>query len=214
MCHPDLDHAVHSRVSQPACEARCPWRARLAFLVFRALDKPDQAITKLPLKTQLRVLFISTAASSAATARADTLVSASAGCHGTDGFSRARYIPTIQGLNFQYFYATMRALNKDQRSSTSMGRIAKGYRSSKLQRLVLHENLIALMQYAIRVRAQMPRVDALPMSERSAPAFTRRASPSLGGPPPFPIGLRDLFGVFSQVVRDRAVFVRKEACDL
>jgi len=47
-------------------------------------------------------------------------------------------MPTIQGLNFQYFYAVMQEYRKDQRPSTIMGRIAKGYRSSELQRMALH----------------------------------------------------------------------------
>jgi len=70
--------------------------------------------------------------------RADTLYTACAGCHGTDGISQSTHIPTIRGLNFQYFYATMQAYRKDRRPSTIMGRIAKGYRSGKLQRMALY----------------------------------------------------------------------------
>jgi sulfide dehydrogenase cytochrome subunit len=95
-------------------------------------------MTRLPLHTTLRALLTSAAVVFAATAQADTLYSACAGCHGTDGVSHSSHMPTIQGLNFQYFYATMRAYKKDQRPSTIMGRIAKGYRSSKLQRMALH----------------------------------------------------------------------------
>jgi len=69
---------------------------------------------------------------------ADSLYASCAGCHGTGGISHAEHIPTISGLNFQYFYATMQAYRKDQRPSTVMGRIAKGYRSSKLQRMALY----------------------------------------------------------------------------
>jgi len=47
-------------------------------------------------------------------------------------------MPTIAGLNFRYFYATMQAFRKDRRSSTIMGRIAKGFRSSQLQLMALH----------------------------------------------------------------------------
>jgi len=71
-------------------------------------------------------------------AQSNSLYSSCAGCHGTDGVSQSTHIPTIQGLNFQYFYATMQAYKKDQRPSTIMGRIAKGYRSGKLQRMALH----------------------------------------------------------------------------
>jgi sulfide dehydrogenase cytochrome subunit len=47
-------------------------------------------------------------------------------------------MPTIAGLNFQYFYATMQAFKKDRRNSTIMGRIAKGYKTSQLQRMALY----------------------------------------------------------------------------
>jgi sulfide dehydrogenase cytochrome subunit len=70
--------------------------------------------------------------------RSNSLFSSCAGCHGTDGVSHSPHMPTIAGLNFQYFYATMRAFRKDQRPSTIMGRIAKGYRSSQLQQMALH----------------------------------------------------------------------------
>ncbi|KAA6184458.1 c-type cytochrome [Thiohalocapsa marina] len=60
------------------------------------------------------------------------------GCHGPDGISRGPHIPTIAGLNFQYFYATMQAFRKDRRQSSVMGRIAKGYKSGQLQRMALH----------------------------------------------------------------------------
>jgi sulfide dehydrogenase cytochrome subunit len=60
------------------------------------------------------------------------------GCHGPSGVSTAPYIPTIAGLNFQYFYSAMEALKKDRRRSTIMGRIAKGYKTSQLQRMALH----------------------------------------------------------------------------
>jgi sulfide dehydrogenase cytochrome subunit len=72
------------------------------------------------------------------TGYADTLYTVCAGCHGTGGVSQSTHIPTIQGLNFQYFYATMQAYRKDRRPSTIMGRIAKGFRSSQLQRMALH----------------------------------------------------------------------------
>ena len=92
-----------------------------------------------PLRSPLlRTLALNAVLITPVTAAADTLFSACAGCHGTDGVSHATHIPTIQGLNFQYFYATMRAFRKDQRPSTIMGRIARGYSSSKLQQMALH----------------------------------------------------------------------------
>jgi sulfide dehydrogenase cytochrome subunit len=47
-------------------------------------------------------------------------------------------MPSIGGLNFRYFYATMQSFRKDRRASTVMGRIAKGYRSGDLQTMALH----------------------------------------------------------------------------
>ncbi len=72
------------------------------------------------------------------TVYSDSLYSSCAGCHGTDGVNQSTHIPTIQGLNFQYFYASMQDFRKDRRPSTVMGRIAKGYKSSQLQMMALH----------------------------------------------------------------------------
>lgn len=69
---------------------------------------------------------------------ADTAHLACYGCHGPNGVSEAEHMPTIAGLNFQYFYSTMRAFRNDERNSTIMGRIAKGYRTSQLQRMALY----------------------------------------------------------------------------
>jgi sulfide dehydrogenase cytochrome subunit len=71
-------------------------------------------------------------------AGADTLYWACNGCHGPNGISEGRHIPTIAGLNFRYFYAAMQAYRKDRRKGSVMGRIAKGYDSVQLQRLALY----------------------------------------------------------------------------
>lgn len=71
-------------------------------------------------------------------AHPDTLYSACYGCHGTGGISQAPHMPTIAGLNFQYFYASMQSFKKDRRHSTIMGRIARGYKSGQLQRMALY----------------------------------------------------------------------------
>jgi sulfide dehydrogenase cytochrome subunit len=88
-------------------------------------------------RTLTNVLLISIGALFFTSARSDTLYSACYGCHGTAGVSGATHMPTIAGLNFQYFYATMQAFRKDRRKSTIMGRIAKGYRTSQLQHMAL-----------------------------------------------------------------------------
>lgn len=72
------------------------------------------------------------------TADADTLYWTCNGCHGPNGISESQDIPTIAGLNFRYFYATMQAFRKDRRKSSIMGRIAKGYKSGQLQRMALY----------------------------------------------------------------------------
>ncbi len=84
------------------------------------------------------LLLLAIGAMIAAPASAGVLEQNCNGCHGPSGLSTSPYIPTIAGLNFQYFYSAMRALKKDQRRSTIMGRIAKGYKPSQLQRMALH----------------------------------------------------------------------------
>lgn len=74
----------------------------------------------------------------AKTVGAESLYSACNGCHGPNGISEGRHIPTIAGLNFRYFYGAMQAFRKDRRRSTVMGRIAKGYTSVQLQKMALH----------------------------------------------------------------------------
>lgn len=69
---------------------------------------------------------------------ADTLHLACDGCHGPGGISQAEHIPSIDGLNFRYLYATLQGFRKELRHDTVMGRIMKGYRGGELQRLALH----------------------------------------------------------------------------
>jgi len=71
-------------------------------------------------------------------AGADTLHWACNSCHGPNGISEGRHIPTIAGLNFRYFYAAMQGYRKDRRESAVMGRIVKGYDSVQLQQLALY----------------------------------------------------------------------------
>jgi len=55
-----------------------------------------------------------------------------AGCHGTDGASRGE-APTIAGLSKEYLVATMTNYKADQRHSTIMGRLAKGYDAAEIE---------------------------------------------------------------------------------
>ena len=50
-----------------------------------------------------------------------------AGCHGTDGASGGPAIPTIAGMNGEYFVELMQGYQKDEVYGTIMNRIAKGY---------------------------------------------------------------------------------------
>ena len=58
---------------------------------------------------------------------ASMLADTCAGCHGTDGASIGPATPTIAGMSAEYFKETMKAYQEDDRKSTIMGRIARGY---------------------------------------------------------------------------------------
>ena len=58
-----------------------------------------------------------------ATMLADTC----AGCHGTDGVSTGPATPSLAGMSEIYMVDSMNAFKSGERSSTVMGRIAKGY---------------------------------------------------------------------------------------
>jgi sulfide dehydrogenase cytochrome subunit len=83
-------------------------------------------------------LILGAAVLFAGAAHPDSLYWSCNGCHGPDGVSEATHMPSIAGLNFRYFYATMQAFRKDRRSATIMGRIAKGYKSGQLQSMALY----------------------------------------------------------------------------
>lgn len=55
------------------------------------------------------------------------------GCHGPEGVSHGEYIPSISGLNYRYFMSTMLKFKKDERLSTIMGRMARGYKLKELR---------------------------------------------------------------------------------
>lgn len=57
----------------------------------------------------------------------DMLANACAGCHGTNGVSAGPSIPTIAGIDAEYFSSAMQGYKKGEWSSTVMGRLAKGY---------------------------------------------------------------------------------------
>ncbi len=93
----------------------------------------------MPIPTHLRLLtLLILGLPFAPPAGAEPLYWTCNGCHGPNGVSHGDHIPTIAGLNFRYFYATMQAFRRDLREGSVMGRIAKGYKSAQLQRLALH----------------------------------------------------------------------------
>ena len=55
------------------------------------------------------------------------------GCHGTNGVSTGGAVPSIAGMNERYFFTIMRGFKLDERYSTIMGRIAKGYRIKEIR---------------------------------------------------------------------------------
>lgn len=56
------------------------------------------------------------------------------GCHGTKGVG-APYMPTIAGLNRDYLRTVMLQYKTDERSSTIMGRLARGYTDTQIDAL-------------------------------------------------------------------------------
>jgi len=55
-----------------------------------------------------------------------------AGCHGTDGASGGPAIPSIGGMNAEYFNEVMKGYQSGEIYSTIMGRIAKGYTEEEI----------------------------------------------------------------------------------
>jgi sulfide dehydrogenase cytochrome subunit len=56
-----------------------------------------------------------------------------AGCHGTNGASLGDAIPSLAGLSATYLVEAMKAYKSDERESTIMGRIAKGYSEEQFE---------------------------------------------------------------------------------
>lgn len=61
------------------------------------------------------------------------LANTCAGCHGTYGASMGPAIPSIAGLEEEYFVDVMNAYKSGGRNATIMGRIAKGYNDSEIE---------------------------------------------------------------------------------
>jgi sulfide dehydrogenase cytochrome subunit len=59
------------------------------------------------------------------------LANACAGCHGTNGLSSTP-MPIISGLNQDYLKTILKQYKEDERPSTIMGRLARGYSDEQL----------------------------------------------------------------------------------
>ena len=69
----------------------------------------------------------------AGTPSAEMMANTCAGCHGTNGSSQGPASPTIAGISKDYFIETMQAYKSDERPSTIMSRIAKGYTDKEIE---------------------------------------------------------------------------------
>lgn len=69
----------------------------------------------------------------AATPSAEMLGNTCFGCHGTNGSSIGPATPTIAGISTEYFIEAMEAYASDERASTIMGRIARGYTEKEVE---------------------------------------------------------------------------------
>ncbi len=70
---------------------------------------------------------------SSAEPTAEALGYTCAGCHGTNGASTGNAIPSLAGLSEGYLIGAMNEYRDDERSSTIMGRIAKGYTEEQIE---------------------------------------------------------------------------------
>jgi sulfide dehydrogenase cytochrome subunit len=61
------------------------------------------------------------------------LANTCAGCHGTHGASAGDYMPIIGGLDKGFLTTILLEYKSDERESTIMGRIAKGYSENELK---------------------------------------------------------------------------------
>lgn len=60
------------------------------------------------------------------------------GCHGPDGASVGQHIPSIAGMHPRYLFTVMRSYKLDDRYSTIMGRVAKGYSVAEIRSMAAY----------------------------------------------------------------------------
>ncbi|WP_303900881.1 c-type cytochrome [Thiohalomonas denitrificans] len=81
----------------------------------------------------LGVLVLLPGAAIAAGPSAQALAFTCAGCHGTDGSSVGPSSPSIAGMDPDVFIDAMNGYRADQRNSTIMNRIARGYSDDQIE---------------------------------------------------------------------------------
>ncbi|OOY48812.1 fibronectin type III domain-containing protein [Solemya velum gill symbiont] len=64
------------------------------------------------------------------------------GCHGNDGLSKGPVIPTLAGMDKDYFVSVMQDFRNGVRHSTMMGRISKAYTDDELIRMGEYYSLL------------------------------------------------------------------------
>lgn len=85
----------------------------------------------------LALLALVPGAAMAAGPSGQALAFTCAGCHGTDGSSVGPSSPSIAGMDPEVFMDAMKAYKADQRNSTIMNRIAKGYTNAQIKEMAL-----------------------------------------------------------------------------
>lgn len=76
------------------------------------------------------------------------------GCHGMGGSSVGPATPTIAGISVDTFVEAMQAYQKDERPSTIMGRIAKGYTEKELKVMADYFSQQNFVRYTQEVDAE------------------------------------------------------------
>jgi sulfide dehydrogenase cytochrome subunit len=74
-------------------------------------------------------------------------------CHGPKGSSLGPAVPTIAGMSEDTFLEAMEAYQQDDRPSTIMGRIAKGYTEADFQQMATYFSKQPFVRYPQKVDA-------------------------------------------------------------
>lgn len=82
------------------------------------------------------------------------LVGTCVGCHGPGGSSVGPAIPSIAGMNKKIFIQAMEAYQSEERPSTIMGRLARGYTSTDFQLMAKYFEKQTIVRYSQQVDAK------------------------------------------------------------